>query len=165
MKKDPRIANPLQTIQISKENNHFTYASSLLGTGRGAGSQRNTLAKQRCLCMDTKTFRSRIGMIGRTYGWGSWMIASKFQVDRSVWGFFSSEVIMNSLFKRSSEAFSTHSTNRPLLSLLLSVKAKSVNAKTTSVKHQRTSKRAHKIIPTGDYQWETWVEIPIRMLD
>ncbi|RVW30513.1 hypothetical protein CK203_098836 [Vitis vinifera] len=28
--KDPPVANPLQTIQISKDDDHFTYASSLL---------------------------------------------------------------------------------------------------------------------------------------
>ena len=66
-------------------------------------------------------------MMLRTYGWGSQITASRFWAKRSVWWFISLAVILNSLFKRMNEAFSTHSTKRHLLPKPALAKTKNVS--------------------------------------
>ena len=75
----------------------------------------------------TTTLGGRLGMIRKTYGWGSRIIASRFWAERSIWWFLSLAVISNSLFRRTNEAFSTYSTKRPLLLLPAPAKTKNVS--------------------------------------
>ena len=112
----------------------------------------------------TTTFGSRLGRMLRTYDWGSRITANRFWVERSIWWCFSMAIISNNLFRRSNEAFSTHSTKRALLCEPALARTKEVShlMKLTQVSKSNTEWTL-KATPALKLQRIIGAEIPFRV--